>query len=147
MIEIKMSRKANNGNTTLGKMGNKFFEIDTLEDEPREVKVKGETRIPKGRYEIKERKVLSDKTKKYRAKFPWFTWHLELQDVKGFDYIYIHIGNKETDSDGCILVGHQSGDWKIWESTEAFKDLYFYIIGALRCKERVFIDITDDDGI
>lgn len=142
-MKLKLKRLKNNGDTTIGKITSYLYEAHTLEDEPREIKVKGETRIPAGIYEIKERKLLSPLTKHYRKRYDWFKWHLELQDVPNFDYVYIHVGNDHEDTEACILVGYQQGDWKIWESTEAFRDLYFLVVGALQ-NGRVFIEIEDE---
>ncbi len=142
-MKLNLKRIKNNGDTTIGKLTTSIFESHTLEDEPRQIKVKGETRIPARIYEIKERKVLSRLTKRYRKRYDWFKWHLELQDVPNFDYVYIHVGNDHEDTEACILVGYQQGDWKIWESTEAFRDLYFLIVGALQ-NGRVFIEIEDE---
>ena len=142
-MRLKLKRIKNNGDTTIGEMTAVNYKAHTLEDEPREVKVPGETRIPSGTYEIKERQVLSPLTKRYRKRFDWFKWHLELQDVPNFRYVYIHVGNDDEDTDACILVGYQQASWQIWESTEAFRDLYFLVVGALQ-NGRVFIDIEDE---
>lgn len=141
-----LRRLKNNGDTSIGSMTDGFYKAHTLEDEPRAIKVKGETRIQAGTYEIKERKVLSPLTEKYRNRFPWFQWHLQIMDVPGFDFIYIHIMNTDKDSDGCIGVGYQTGDWKIWESTQAYRDFYFYVMGALNSGQRVWISIIDEDN-
>jgi len=114
-----------------------------LEDGFKETKVAGETRIPAGTYDVKFRKVESGMTIKYRKKFPWFTWHLELQDVPGFKYVYIHIGNRVSDTEGCILVGssilYKSG--KLLDSTIAYKKFYEKISQEIECG--VTITITD----
>ena len=101
---IKLNRFYDNQNETVGKI-----EIDnelicfTLEDEFRKNKVRGETRIPAGLYQIKLRNSgsINEKYKKY----PWHKGMLWLQDVPNFTYIYIHKGNTEKDTLGCILVG------------------------------------------
>jgi len=120
----------------------------TLEDQKQHKKVKGETRISSGTYEVKFRKELSELTKKYRNRFDWFTWHLELQNVPNFDYIYIHIGNTDKHTNGCILVGHTcdltaSENGFIGESTNAYKELYLRISHEFTKGERVFIEIKD----
>ena len=143
-MKIRLKRLRNNGDTTIGKITSSYiYEANTLEDGPREKKVKGKTRIPAGIYEVKTRKVLSPLTKRYRQRFPWFKWHLHLQNVPDFSYVYIHVGNDDDDTDGCILVGHKEGNWRIWESTQAFRDIYFYIVGALE-NGKVFIEIEDE---
>jgi len=117
--------------TTIGIMYvNGQFECFTLEDEPREAKVQGKTRIPAGTYKVKQRKEVSPLTEKYRQRYNFFDFHFELQNVPGFQYIYIHPGNDHTHTDGCILVGNQILSNKVvqknnlGESAAAFEVLY-----------------------
>lgn len=145
-MNLILTRLKNNGDTTIGKLTDGFITMHTLEDEPRKVKVKGETRIPEGTYEIKERKVESPKTTQYREIYPWFKYHLMLQDVPGFNYIYLHHGNTDKHTDGCILVGETLGNWAIGNSRPAFTRLYHYIMGAINSGHQVFITIIDKDG-
>jgi len=144
-VELLLNRVISLPDSTIGTLS-----IDgvpfcfTLEDEKREVKVRGETRIPDGTYEIKFRKVISGLTEKYRSKYDWFTFHLELQGVPGFNYVYIHIGNYEHQSDGCILVGQgamMEGKGWIMNSTLVFKQLYLKISEALNQGEIVCLTI------
>ena len=133
----------------LGEKGSRYPMAFVLEDEGRTTKVRGETRIPAGRYQIKFRKVLSGMTKKYRSRFSWFTWHLELQDVPGFKYVYIHIGNTDEHTDGCLLVANtcdldpQNGNGFIGDSTSCFKDIYQHVSKALKDGKQVFIEVKD----
>ena len=120
-----------------------------LEDQKQEVKVRGETRIPAGVYEVKFRLVMSPKTERYRALFPWFTYHLQLQNVPGFDYIYIHVGNDDDDTEGCLLVGDSINNLTIdrgflGSSTNAFKRVYLLVKEALNAGERVFVEVADN---
>lgn len=124
------------------------FECFTLEDQRQVKKVKGETRIPDGKYQVKLRKVLSPLTEHYRDKYRWFKWHLELQDVPNFQHVYIHIGNTEKDTDACILVADQSysdpNDYSstIGKSTQAFKRFYEIAYKTLeRAEEDVFLEV------
>lgn len=126
---IELNRVAAGQDSTLGIITlDKVFECFTLEDEAREIKVPGETRIPAGSYQVEFRKILSPMTKKYRKKYSWFTWHLELKNVPGFQFIYIHIGNYTYNSNGCILVGQgaqaKKGEFVISSSALAFRDIY-----------------------
>ena len=118
-------------------------ECFTLEDEGRAKKVFGETRIPAGLYPIKFREIITEKTERYRDKYPWFKWHIQLQDVPNFEYVYIHVGNDDDDTDGCILVGKQQERGKIMNSAVAFKDLYSKVSSALVNQEEVTIRIYD----
>ena len=146
-MNIELPRKITSAQWTIGEMSmNGVYECFTLEDEKRTVKVHGETRIPAGRYKILFRKVESEKTKKYRARFPWFTWHLELQNVPNFKYVYIHIGNTDKDSDGCILLGktadHVAGT--IGQSVAAFTTFYQKVSALLENGREVWITIVDE---
>jgi hypothetical protein len=105
------------------------FECYTLEDEARSIKVPGETCIPPGTYRLRLREVESPMTIKYRNKFDWFNFHIQVMDVPGFEYVYIHIGNTDDDTDGCILVGDSvvnkgSIEDFLGNSTQAFKRFY-----------------------
>lgn len=124
---LKLIRRKVTKDATLGELlVEDDFECYTLEDLPRKTKVKGETCIPKGTYQIKFREVETPMTKRYRDKYPWFNWHLEVCDVPNFTNVYIHIGNNKNHTDGCILVG-QTQDVKesfIGHSMFAFKALY-----------------------
>lgn len=148
-MELKLIRVQEGKDATLGVMYNGMnFVCYTLEDEKREVKIKGETRIPAGEYEIKFREVMSPKTEHYRKRFSWFTWHLELQNVPNFKYVYIHIGNSDDDSDGCILVGDTAdgNQYKIWNSSNAFEILYKVVSGKIASGEKIKIKIYDNHG-
>lgn len=141
-MKLSLHRERSNNETTIGKLYvNGVFECSTLEDEYRKEKVAGETRIPEGNYEIKKRVVLSGLTQKYRKRFDWFDFHLMLQDVPNFNYVYIHVGNNHKHTDGCILVGQDSGGWEVWNSVDTFKPLYQKISNALYKGEKVTIDI------
>lgn len=144
---ILMRRIVSDDDTTLG-----IFETETLrgatcEDEARAVKVAGETRIPAGSYEVQLR-TESPMADRYRERFgeehrgiPW------LQDVPGFTYVYLHVGNDDDDTDGCILVADKANFFTmtVEQSTVAYQRLQHDIQDALESGEQVFITITDDD--
>lgn len=145
-MELKLVRLSESDDATLGILFDGMtFVCYTLEDEYRKDKIRGETRIPEGNYKVKFRKVESPKTLSYREKYPWFEYHLELQDVPGFQYVYIHIGNDDDDSDGCILVGSSadSKNFKIWESTKAFEYVYKKVSKELEQGKDVELKIFD----
>lgn len=102
--------------------------------------------VPIGIYEIKKREVLSGLTKRYRKKFDWFDWHLELQDVPNADYVYLHVGNNEGDTDACPLIANTidftpaTSKGFIGESVDGFARFYA-IVSELLENDRVFINI------
>ena len=150
-MKIINTRIAKDNESTLGLLtvnGKKFSFV--IEDEERDVKVKGETRISAGIYPIKFRKELTPLTQKYRAKYSWFTYHLKLQDVPDFTSVYIHIGNFESNTDACQVIGNKAGfdgnnHFRNFESTDNFKRLYLIISEALNNGEKVTYEIIDRD--
>lgn len=148
---LNLLRVNDSGNSTIGSL---FWECDfagyTLEDEHRDVKIKGETRIPAGRYRLVLRKVLSGMTKKYRKRYPWFEWHIMLENVETHKFIYIHSGSFETHTDGCILVGwtqsaNLGDDGSITESRHYYEILYKQIVPLLESSnDEVYINIYDE---
>lgn len=77
----------------------------TLEDEYREDKISGETRIPAGRYPVVKRTV-GGFFERYKRRFgSWHGYMLEVLGVPGFTDILFHCGNTDEDTSGCILVG------------------------------------------
>lgn len=116
------------------------------EDEYRDVKIAGETRIPAGTFTIKLRNA-GGMTKKYAARYSFHKGMLHLQDVPGFEYVYIHVGNTDDDSLGCLLVGmsahRAAGENTVGGSSNAYKMIYPRIAKALLDGESVSIIIAD----
>ena len=84
----------------------KFF-CYSLEDQRQEgAKVKGETRIPEGSYKLGIKAEYTPLTDSYAKRYPkFFKRHIQILDVPGFENVYIHVGNDETHTDGCLLLG------------------------------------------
>lgn len=127
--------------------GDPKFECFILEDQYNEPKIRGETRIPAGRYEIKFRNE-GGMIKRYKKRFPWHEGMLWLQGVPDFEWVYIHVGNKDDDTDGCLLVGdgqisNREERGQVTSSVSAYKRIYGKIARALNDGERVFITIED----
>jgi len=123
----------------------------TLEDEERETKVMGETRIPAGTYKITLRKH-GGFHQKYSKRFPAIhRGMLWVRDVPGFEFILIHCGNTDEHTMGCLLVGQTQesnlvrGDGFVGKSGAAYKQMYPPIAAALERGEEVTITYTDYD--
>ena len=128
-MKLRVIRYYSADDYTLGMLldetsGRKFLAY-TLEDEHREVKVAGETRIPAGTYNITLRKVGGFHSKystKYGSMHKGMLW---VRDVPGFEYILIHTGNTDEHTAGCLLVGNTSDDkGVIGSSVDAYKRIY-----------------------
>ena len=125
----------------------------TLEDEYRSDKVKGETRIPAGTYNITHRTV-GGFTKRYQNRFPEIhNGMLWVRDVPGFDYILIHTGNTDEHTAGCLIIGdsQENNQLKsngfIGRSNQAYKRIYPRISAAILAGETVTITYIDYDQI
>ena len=150
VLRISSQSDSTNGILFDTTKGRKFLAY-TLEDEYRETKEKGETRIPAGTYKIKLRKeggFHGRYTTKYGSMHKGM---LHVQDVPGFDYILIHTGNTDEHTDGCLLVGNTQTenigikDGFIGASGDAYKRIYPPIAKALEDGEEVEIKYVDFD--
>jgi hypothetical protein len=131
-MEIKVKRRYKGTTYTIGSLYiNGVYFCDTLEDIDRGLKqtdtldyikskkVYGETAIPTGTYNI-TLNVVSPKFKdrswaKFcNGKLP------RLINVPGFEGVLIHVGNTQTDTLGCILVGENKVKGKVINSTTTF---------------------------
>ncbi len=152
-MKLQLHRYSGSHESTLGLLFvNGQFESYTLEDEHRNTKVAGHTRIPKGTYQLQFRQVTSPLTRRYRDRYPWFSWHIELQAVPNFRHVYMHVGNTDADTQGCILVGDTANDNTlkqgfIGESRKAFEMLYKKLQPALNRREEVLLTIYDESDI
>lgn len=125
-----------------------LFECFFIEDEPRDVKVPKETRIPEGMYDIRVRP-WGGFHNRYQDKFPDIhKGMLEVCDVPGFSDILIHCGNYESNTEGCLLpnTGVYAADGNITgqASVTAYKKLYCKIIEDAIAGD-LSIDIVDRD--
>jgi hypothetical protein len=125
----------------------------TLEDEHRVLKVKGETRIPAGIYNVKYRKK-GGFHERYEKRYPSIhQGMLEICDVPNFKYVLIHCGNTDEHTAGCLLVGDSQEnnvvikDGFIGKSSNAYKRIYPIIARSLEMGEEVIIEFEDYDGI
>ncbi len=154
-MKLEVLRFSSQNNSTLGMLfdvtkGRKFL-CFTLEDEARDTKVKSETRIPEGIYELKLRTeggFHGRYIKKYGNKFHKGMIHV--QDVPNFRYILWHTGNTDKHTAGCLLLGDTSQqnitkEGFIGGSTTAYKRVYPTIAKALTEGKQVRVKYIDFD--
>ena len=152
-MKLKLIRTNSSKNSTNGLLyditSDPEFMCYTLEDEPREIKVKYMTCIPAGEYTLglKTHGRLHDK---YQFRFPELhVGMIELLDVPNFTDILIHCGNTNEDTSGCLLVGdtQENNNTKesgyIGKSTFAYFRIYKSISEALKSGEHCSIVIED----
>jgi hypothetical protein len=149
---LRLERFYNDGTATLGLLFlDGKFECFTLEDEPREVKLKAETRIQAEKYVVKLRNE-GAMAFRYATKFPGLhEGMLHLQEVPNFENVYLHIGNSEDHTSGCILVGQTlttNPELFVGKSTAAYEALYRKVRDAAKAdlpENGLMIEIIDRD--
>ena len=152
-MELKVLRFSSQKDSTNGLLfditnGYKFLAY-TLEDEHRTSKVRGETRVPAGTYEIKLRTVGGFHERYTRKYGKMHKGMLHIINVPGFEYILIHTGNTDEHTAGCLLVGDSQEnnaiikDGFIGKSTNAYKRIYPIISEAIERGEKVIIKYVD----
>ena len=130
-MELEVLRFSSQKDSTSGILfdvvnGKRNFLCYTLEDEQRDVKVWGETRIPAGKYKLSLRKA-------------------------GFQYILWHTGNTDENTAGCLLLGDSQTsnlvqkDGFVGSSVNAYKIVYPYVAAAIQQSD-VWVTYIDYDG-
>lgn len=155
-MELEVLRFSSQRDSTNGILfdvtdGKRRFLCYTLEDEYREDKVGGETRIPSGTYEVTLRTVggfHGRYERKYGEMHKGMLW---VRDVPNFEYILIHTGNTDEHTAGCLLLGDSqqanfgNSDGFVGSSTQAYKRVYPSVAKALEENEKVKITYIDFD--
>lgn len=146
--KITVERFASNDDATLSivRVDGEFVCFG-VEDEFRAEKVANETRIPSGLYDIRLRNI-GGFDARYEKKFHFHKGMLQVQDVPGFEYILIHIGNTEKDTAGCLLVNEgvlgRPDEMSGQSSTNAYKRLYSMVLSAAEA-DALTIEYIDKD--
>ena len=155
-MEIKVKRIALKATYTIGKLYiDGQYVCDTLEPhvadvnkngrfDGSEVKVKGKTAIPFGKYKVS----MAIKSPRFSnfAKYPWAKPYdgclPRLKNVNGFEGVLIHVGNTPRDTLGCVLVGYNTIKGQLTNSRKAFATLMDkHLTPAKKRGEKVFITI------
>jgi len=155
-MKFEVLRFSSNTDSTLGMLfdvtdGRKFL-CFTLEDEYRENKVKGETRIPAGTYKLGLR-TEGGFHNRYSTKFRNIhRGMIEVLDVPNFTYILWHVGNNDDNTDGCLLLGDTSQQnitkpGFVGASVDAYKRVYSPIAQALVEGKECEVTYIDYDSI
>ncbi len=148
-MEIRVDRYLSTNEATLSRIYiDGVFECYGLEDEFRETKVSGETRIPAGTYKVTLRTeggfhARYSKDRRFRDIHIGMPW---VRDVPGFEWILIHVGNFEDDTDGCLLLGVLRDELRmaVYRSAEAYRQFYIKIRSAAE-RGQLFITYEDND--
>ena len=154
IMKLELKRIAKRDTYTIGKLYiDGVYFCDTIEDKDRglkqsmslneikQIKVKHQTAIPIGTYEI----TLHVVSPKYSQK-PWYVNLCgakmpRLLNIPGYDGVLIHPGNSAADSSGCLVVGKNTVVGKVTDSRTTFKNLYAKLKVASDKGERITITI------
>lgn len=153
-MELQLKRRFRGPKYTVGSLFvNGVYECDTLEDTDRDLtsdmsvdiikakKIYGETAIPSGTYDIDMNTV----SPKFKDR-PWAKFCggklPRLLNVKGYEGVLIHVGNKAEDTLGCILVGDNKAKGQVINSTSTFQQLYLQMLKAHTRGEKITITIN-----
>ena len=142
-MEIKLIRKYYQAKYTIGRLyvNNRFFS-DCLEPPSLHLtersalgtiliaKYKGYRAIPTGRYRI-----LITRSRRFGR------WLPLLLNVKGFEGIRIHAGNKPEDTRGCILLVFNRRKGYVLDSTRCVLTLVKMMTEAIAKGEKVFMEV------
>lgn len=153
-MNLLLQRLSDNEKSTMGaiyhKEEQKIINF-SLEDRHQDVKVKKETRIPAGFYELKIRKEDTPLTIKHRTAYgSWFKYHIEITGIKDFSGVYFHAGNDEGDTEGCVLIGntlnnHYTVQGKpLTSSIDGTRRFYELVYPHLEAGNKAFIEIRNE---
>lgn len=129
-MHLTLQRQSLKDDRTLGE-----FLIDgqhyawSLEDAVRDRKVPNETAIPTGVFEV-----VVTWSNRFSRPLPL------LLKVPNFDGVRIHGGNGPEDTEGCILIGEQKDDERVWKCAGVVSGLTFQIRNACS-KGKVFLEV------
>lgn len=149
-MDLKLIRKEFTELSTIGELYvNDVFNCYIVEDKDRGLKdimslaeivahkVHGKTCIPYGSY-----KVIVTKSERFSAMKGKPVYLPILLNVKGYEGVRIHIGNRPEDTEGCLLPCSAKSKDSGTGSTVAFNKLNDMINNALKVGENVIITIT-----
>jgi hypothetical protein len=149
-MELTLQRTHDNGSDTIGMLlVDGKFSCFVLEDTFRAEKIKGETRIPAGRYRVQLRKVGAMHIA-YSAKYGK-SHHgmLEIAGIPNYSAVMFHIGNTKDDTAGCPLLGDsltRVGDRarQVQQSTACYKRVYPIVANELQAGREVWVNVKDE---
>lgn len=147
-MELTLQRLGHSERGTIGALFiDREFAAFVPEDPPQIEKVKGQTRIPAGRY-----RVILEYSPKFSANPTYGHDMLTLLDVPGFGGIRIHIGNSPADTMGCILPNYSAtfapgGTVACGSSSPAYRAIYATVAARIEAGEDCWITVRDEDAL
>ncbi|MGN0016530.1 MAG: DUF5675 family protein [Candidatus Avelusimicrobium sp.] len=132
-MQIKINRIFKGTEYTIGRLAfdGKYF-CDTLEDRvrPNGEKVRGQTAIPAGNYEV-----ILNWSPRFKCVLPM------VLDVPGFSGVRIHAGNCAADTEGCVLVGFNQVKGRLVASRPTLSRLMDKLLAAVQAGGKIWLEI------
>lgn len=132
-MQIKINRIFKGAEYTIGRLvlDGKYF-CDTLEDRVRTngEKVRGETAIPAGNYEV-----ILNWSPRFKRALPM------VLDVPGFSGVRIHAGNCAADTEGCVLVGFNQVKGRLVASRPTLERMMEKLLAAVKAGSKIWLEI------
>ena len=135
----------------------------TIEDKVRDIKIQGKTAIPYGTYELSLRTsprfsdsyyyssdfkklITKEEFVKLRFKLDYqphkMMWLKNVKnDVMEFDFVLIHWGNTELDTEGCIIVGSEMNTNSVLKSRLKYVGIYSNLVEQIKLGNK-YIEIV-----
>ena len=107
----------------------------TLEDSVRMKKIDKITAIPAGHYKVIPQ--VSYTIKEIRPM---------LINVPNYYGVFLHIGNRPEETDGCILPGKNKGDNIVFDSGKAYREVCGILCAAWIEFKETWITVIDQEG-
>lgn len=143
-MEIQVNRIARKDGYTIGRMSlNGVYFCDTLEDTDKGLnstmpldeilakKVKAQTAIPTGKYDV-----ILTFSPRFKRVLPL------LLNVPGYQYIRVHNGNRPDSTEGCLLVGENKAKGQVLNSRATLEKLMSVLLECEKRKEKISITIV-----
>ena len=155
-MELEVLRISSQEDSTNGILfditdGERKFLCYTIEDEFRADKIRGETRIPEGKYKLTLR-TEGGYHQRYTSKYgDWHRGMIYVNDVPNFEWILWHTGNTDESTAGCLILGSSQNenitkkDGFVGASVVAYKKVYPAIADAIESGEEVTVNYVDYD--
>lgn len=153
-MKVTLKRIAKKDKYTIGKVYiDDQYICDSIEDKDRgltdsmsldqikKIKVKDQTAIPSGTYDITMNVQSPSFVKKQYYKQYCNGKLPRILNVKGFDGILLHRGTDQNSSSGCIILGYNTIVGKVTNSQKAFEIVYTKLKAASNKGEKITITI------
>ena len=139
-MKTKIVRVAQGKESTLSHLYiDGIFQCFLLEDKIRQVKIKGRTAIPEGKFQLRLN-TWGGMNVSYAQTYP--SMHrgmIEIDELPTFDAVYFHTGNRIEHTAGCPLVGLsyilKDGDYQVLQSRDAYRQVYPKLLAAAKSKD------------